>query len=84
MIINGTVSRTLSGGRHVDIPFFIETNTGTYSQWGHDTMTLGKNVDLLVQALRDAACEITQAAPVSGPGHLSHHEGLAGSPFFFR
>ena len=58
MIINGIVSRSLSGGRHVDIPFFIDTLTGTYSQWGHDTMTLGENVDLL-EALRDAACEIT-------------------------
>ncbi|ASL12327.1 hypothetical protein U8D42_27225 (plasmid) [Mycobacterium europaeum] len=58
MIINGTISRTLSGGRDVDIPFFIDTTTGTYSQWGHDTMTLGENVDLL-EALRDTACEIT-------------------------
>jgi hypothetical protein len=58
VIINGTISRTLSGGRDVDIPFFIDTTTGTYSQWGHDTMTLGENVDLL-EALRDTACEIT-------------------------
>ena len=37
----------------------------------------------LLEALRDAACEITSAASHSGPGRLSHHEGLAGSPFFF-
>ncbi|GAB4685189.1 hypothetical protein MOKP106_32790 [Mycobacterium avium subsp. hominissuis] len=57
MIINGIVSRSLSGGRHVDIPFFIDTLTGTYSQWGHNTTTLGENVELL-EALRDTACEI--------------------------
>ncbi|MDM3909732.1 hypothetical protein [Mycobacterium intracellulare] len=58
MIINGIVSRTLPGGRPVDIPFVIDTVAGTYSQWGHDTITLGENVDLL-EALRDTACEIT-------------------------
>ncbi|GAB4990805.1 hypothetical protein MAHJHV58_46390 [Mycobacterium avium subsp. hominissuis] len=52
MIISGTISRT-TAGRPVDIPFFIDSTTGTYSQWGHDTVTLGENVDLL-EALRDA------------------------------
>lgn len=57
MIINGTVNRSIDN-RAVEIPFFIDTVTGTYSQWGHDTMTLGDNVDLL-EALRDAACGTT-------------------------
>ena len=55
MKIEGTISRQIDG-RDVDIPFFIDSETGTYSQWGHDTMTLGENVDLL-EGLRDAACE---------------------------
>jgi hypothetical protein len=53
VIINGTISRTTEDGRHVDIPFYIDSDTGTYSQWGHDTLTLGENVDLL-EAIRDA------------------------------
>jgi hypothetical protein len=57
MIIQGTITRRVDG-RPIEIPFYIDTNTGTYSQWGHDTMTLGENVDLL-EALRDAACDIT-------------------------
>jgi hypothetical protein len=57
MIIEGTVKRDVDG-RHVDIPFYIDTQTGTYSQWGHDTLTLGENVDLL-EALRDAAIDAT-------------------------
>ena len=44
--------------RRVEIPFFIHTLTGTYSQWGYDTIPLGENVDLL-EALRNAACDIT-------------------------
>ena len=52
MLIEGTIDRTIDG-RTVKIPFLI-TEDGTYSQWGHDTMTLGENVDLL-EALRDAA-----------------------------
>lgn len=58
MIISGIVSRSLPSGRHVDISFVIDTHTGTYSQWGHDTMTLGENVELL-EALRETACENT-------------------------
>lgn len=57
MIIEGTIKRRVNK-RKVEIPFYIDTKTGTYSQWGHDTMTLGDNVDLL-EALRDAACELT-------------------------
>jgi len=56
MIIEGIVHRTIDG-RSVQIPFLVDTVSGTYSQWGHDTMTLGDNVDLL-EALRDAACDI--------------------------
>lgn len=55
MIISGTISRTIDNDA-VDIPFFIDTVTGTYSQWGHDTLLLGENVDLL-EALRDNACD---------------------------
>ncbi len=58
MVINGIVSRSLPDGPPVDIPFVIDTITGTYSQWGHDTVTLGQNVELL-EALRDAACKNT-------------------------
>jgi hypothetical protein len=57
MIIEGTLNRSIDN-RKVEIPFYIDTLTGTYSQWGHDTFTLGENVDLL-EAIRDAACEIT-------------------------
>jgi hypothetical protein len=60
MVIEGTIRRAIdpgSGGmRTVTIPFLIDTDDGTYSQWGHDTMILGENVDLL-EALRDAACD---------------------------
>lgn len=55
MIITGSISRTIAN-RSVDIPFIIDTVTGTYSQWGHDTLLLGDNVDLL-EALRDTACD---------------------------
>lgn len=57
MIIEGTINRSIDN-RAFEIPFYIDTLTGTYGQWGHDTMTLGENVELL-EALRDAACEIT-------------------------
>lgn len=57
MIIEGTITRTIDN-REVEIPYLINTRTGTYSQWGHDTMTLGDNVELL-ESLRDAACQIT-------------------------
>lgn len=53
VIINATVSRITEDGRHVDIPFFIDSVSGTYSQWGHDMFTLGESVDLL-GALRAA------------------------------
>jgi hypothetical protein len=56
MIIEGTITRE-ARGCNIAIPFFIDTLTGTYSQWGHDTMTLGDNVEVL-EALRDAACDI--------------------------
>ncbi len=55
MIISGTISRTIDNDA-VDIPFFIDTVTSTYSQWGHDTLLLGENVDLL-EALRYTACD---------------------------
>jgi len=58
MIFSGIVSRSLPSGHLVDIPFVIDTHSGTYSQWGYDTLTLGENVDLL-EALRDTACELT-------------------------
>ncbi len=53
MIIRGIISRTTEAGRDVDIPFMIDSDTGTYSQWNHDTITLGENVDLL-ESIRDA------------------------------
>ena len=57
MYIEGNITRYING-RRAEIPFYIATLTGTYSQWGHDTFLLGENVELL-EALRDAACEIT-------------------------
>lgn len=54
MIIEGTIKREIAG-REREIPFFIDTSTGTYPQWAHDTLLLGENVDLL-EAMRDAAC----------------------------
>lgn len=67
MIIEGTVRRAIdpgSGGmRTVEIPFLIDTDAGTYSQWGHDHFVLGENVDLL-EALRDAAVgSVEEATP---------------------
>ena len=53
MIIQGTISRSIDN-RDVEIPFSIDTATGNWFQWGHDTITLGVNVELL-EALRDAA-----------------------------
>ena len=55
MIIEGTIKRELAG-REREIPFFIDTDTGSYSQWGYDALLLGENVDLL-EALRDSAGE---------------------------
>ena len=64
MIIEGTIKRQIAAAtnyvnREVEIPFLINTEDGTYSQWGHDTLVLGENVDLL-EALRDAACDHTE------------------------
>jgi hypothetical protein len=56
MIIEGTITRE-ARGRNIAIPFFIDTLTGTYSQWGRDTITLGDNVELL-EALCNADCDI--------------------------
>lgn len=57
MYIEGHITRDVNG-RRTEIPFYIDTLTGTYSQWGHNTGLLAENVELL-EALRDAACEIT-------------------------
>jgi hypothetical protein len=56
MIIKGTITRE-ARGRNIAIPFFIDTLTGTYSQWGRDTITLCDNVELL-EALCNADCDI--------------------------
>lgn len=59
MIIEGTIKRQVdpgNGTREVEIPFLIDTETGTYSQWGHDQFILGENVEFLA-SLRNAACE---------------------------
>jgi hypothetical protein len=56
MYIEGTITRDIDG-RRTEIPLYIDTLTGTWSQWGHNTMTLGENIELL-EALRDAACDI--------------------------
>ena len=56
MIIEGTITRDI-GGRPVPFPCYIDAGNGTYAQWGHDTVTLGENVDLL-ESLRNAACGI--------------------------
>lgn len=53
MIITRTISRTTEDGRHVDIPFVVDSITGTYRQRGHDMPTLDENVELL-EALRAA------------------------------
>ena len=36
MYIEGNITRDING-RRIEIPFYIDTLTGTYSQWGHDT-----------------------------------------------
>ena len=56
MIIEGTIARDIDG-RAIEIPFYIDTDDGVFSQWGHDTLLLGENVDLL-KALRDAAVDV--------------------------
>ena len=69
MIIEGTIEREVNLGteeeptwRKVTIPFQVDAERGTYSQWGHDTMVLGENVDLL-EALRDVAVEHSDESP---------------------
>jgi hypothetical protein len=42
--VEGTITRKIDG-KEVEIPFLIGPNG--YSQWGHDTLILGENVELL-------------------------------------
>lgn len=44
MQIEGTITRVIDG-KEREIPFLINQNG--FFQWGHDTMILGDNVDLL-------------------------------------
>jgi hypothetical protein len=56
VIINGNIRRIIDGCE-VDIPFWIDGETGNYFQWGHPTLTLAQNVDLLAaisNAVREA------------------------------
>jgi hypothetical protein len=78
MYIEGTITRDIDG-RRSEIPFYIDTLTGTWSQWGHNTMTLGENVDVL-EALRDAACDIARHCVFCGPASLP--TGLGRAPLF--
>lgn len=55
VLIAGNITRVIDS-REVVIPFYIDVETGTYTQWGHDTLTLGQNIDLL-EGLRDAALD---------------------------
>ena len=55
VIIEGTIIRVIDS-REVKIPFLIDGESGNYSQWGHNTLTLGQNVDLL-EGLRDAVLD---------------------------
>ena len=55
VIIEGTITRVIDS-REVKIPFLIDGEEGIYSQWGHDIITLGANVDLL-EAIRDATLD---------------------------
>lgn len=63
MIVEGTITRDITpeGGstREVVIPFFIDTETGNYSQWEHDTYVLGENVGVL-EAMRDALMDVDE------------------------
>lgn len=60
MIVEGTVHRNING-IGVRIPFFINGDDGTCSQWGQSTEILGENVDLL-EKLRDAVWQETNDA----------------------
>jgi len=58
IIIEGKITRTVdpgSGEREVEIPFLINGNG--FTQWGHDMMVLGENVELL-EALAAAVAEV--------------------------
>lgn len=60
MMIEGTILRDING-QSVSIPFLINGDTGTCSQWGHNTAILGENVDLL-EKLSNAVWEATNDA----------------------
>lgn len=55
VIIEGNITRVIDS-REVKIPFYIDVENGTFGQWGHNTLVLGQNVDLL-ERLRDAALD---------------------------
>jgi hypothetical protein len=54
ILVEGIIRRELCG-KEREIPFLIKGD-GTFAQWGHDTLLLGENVDLL-EAMRDAVCD---------------------------
>lgn len=55
MYIEGTITRSVDG-RTAAVPFFIDTRTGLWRHWGHDA---GGETAELIEALRNAACDLT-------------------------
>jgi hypothetical protein len=55
MYIEGTITRRVEG-RTVAVPFSIDTRTGLCRHWGRD---VGADTAELIEALRNAACDLT-------------------------
>jgi TolB-like protein len=46
IVVEGTVRRQVNG-KDVAIQFIVDSETGSFHQWGETTGVLGENVDLL-------------------------------------
>ena len=55
MYIEGTITRNVDG-RTVHVPFCIDTLTGLWRHWGQQA---GGETAELIEALRNAACDLT-------------------------
>lgn len=74
MFIDGTITRQIEG-RDVEIPFHINTDTGTYTHWGHDTLTSARTSSC---SKRCATPRSTQLNHLSGQAPTASHRRLAG------
>ena len=82
MYIEGNITRHING-RRAEIPFYIDTLTGTYSQWGttpcYSVRTSNSSKRCVTPPARSPNRYTTR-----DPASSLHSEGLAGPPFFFR